>query len=338
MQESNSKPGKSTQTIKIPPFGTHNTLPPFSSALDKSAELSLHVITIQGVRPGPNIYVGGGTHGDEINGMEAAWRIAKRLDHNVLKGSVTVVPVQSPGAFRFRTRLNPFDPIDPDWVYPQDPSSAPGGRYIRKVKQTLGDLALKADCVFDLHTAGHGGSNNPMVIVPPETGNGAGKRSLDLALAFGGDRIEFRDSEDAYGWPVRFTLPFVAARQGRAGLYAESGQGGGMGPEEDYVNYHVTGVFNVMKKLGMLDGEIEEQGERNILSREQETAVVATSEGILERKVKLRQKVRKGDVVAEIHVIPEGVEQVLAPEDGLVTFLNIFGTVSRNETVATLTP
>ncbi|MFX1514111.1 MAG: hypothetical protein ACFFCQ_16145 [Promethearchaeota archaeon] len=55
------------------------------------------------------------------------------------------------------------------------------------MKHVLNQLVTTADCVIDLHTAGRDGTNNPMIYVPPEIGNGTGKRSLERSLAFGGE-------------------------------------------------------------------------------------------------------------------------------------------------------
>ena len=74
-----------------------------------------------------------------------------------------------------------------------------------------------------------------MIYVPPESGNGAGNRSLELAKKFGGDRIVFGVKEDDYGWPVRNAMPFVAVREGKIGLYAEAGVGGAGIPDNRYV-------------------------------------------------------------------------------------------------------
>jgi len=299
-------------------------------------EVQIRVVTITGREPGPSLYVGGGTHGDEINGIEAAWQIAHRVDYAKLKGRLTVVPLQNPAALRYRSRLNPYDPTDPDWVHP----GAPKGSYTQMVKHVLNGLASKADCVIDLHTAGMGGTNNPMIYVPPETGNGAGRRSLELALAFGGDRIVYGKNEEDYGWPVEFAMPFVAVREGRLGLYSEAGHGGSLIPEERFVNYFVTGVFNVMKKMGMVEGEIAEQGERLVVDplSEGEQAVRAPAEGILRPMVQVGDRVRKGDLVAEIHVIPEGLKEVRSPLSGLITYLQLFGPTAEGDRIAAISP
>jgi hypothetical protein len=336
MVDRNLNPGRSVQTFTIPPLGTHNTVPPFTTVVRRGVQAQLHAITVTGEVQGPTLYVGGGTHGDEINGMEAAWQISREVNYRKLKGSLIIVPIQNPAAFQFRTRLNPFDPIDPDWVHPGDPN----GSYTQRIKHILNHLAYKADCVIDLHTAGAGGSNNPMIYVPPEIGNGGGERSLKSALAFGGDRIVYGKREKDYGWPVTFAMPFVAVRDERAGIYSEAGQGGAMVPEDRFVSYFVNGVFNVIFMMGMLEGKIVEQGERLVVDPLSEGVQIVRvpAEGILKPLVKVGDRVEKGQILAEVHIVPEGIEFIRSPQDGLITYLQQFGPTGAGDRVVEVSP
>lgn len=329
-----TQPGKEIKTFTIPAVGTHNTVYPFAIAMDPGVGVELKAIVITGAEPGPSMYVGGGQHGDEIGGMKAAWEIAERTDYRKLKGKLTVVPLQNPAGFRFRSRLNPYDPVDPDQIHPGDPN----GRYYEREKYILGKLASECDCVIDLHTAGYSGANSGYVYVPPETGNGAGKRSLELAVAFGGDAIIQTDDEENYGWPVKSTLPFVAVREGRLGIYPEAGQGGALMPEDKYVQYHVTGVSNVMAKLGMIEGQTVKQGKGLLVDPASETHVRAPSEGLLRTLVEPGDSVKKGETIAVISLIPTGSQEVKSESDGVVVFLERFGSVAKNEVIATLYP
>jgi len=297
--------------------------------MEKGIEATIHVIRVIGKQPGPKIYVGGGVHGDEINGIEAALRVPREIDPKKMKGELVIVPVQNPAAYLFRMRLNPYDPIDPDWVHP----GSPKGYYSQRMKHILNKLASDADCVIDLHTSGRGGTNNPMIYVPPEIGNGAGRRSLELALAFGGDRIFQGAKEEDYGWPVSLAMPFVAVRDGRAGIYPEAGQGGAGAPEELFVNYFVTGVLNVMRAMAMIESEVYEQGERLVVDplTENTQTVKTRSGGIFNPQIEIGELVKKGQVLGEVHSIPIGVEQVTAPIEGLVTWFCCFGPVSKGD-------
>jgi predicted deacylase len=327
-------PGRMVESFVVEAVGTHNSIPPFTQAISPGLAVTIHAIRITGEKEGPSVYVGGGQHGDEIGGIASAWEVAKAVDHKKLKGTLVVVPLQNPAAFRFRTRLNPFDPIDPDWIYPGHPS----GTHYQRTKFILNNLASECDCVIDLHTAGISGANSGYLYVPPETGSGSGARSLKLGLAFGGDRILQGKSEDTYGWRVSSAMPFVAAREGRLGLYPEAGQGGGTMPEKKFVDYLVTGTLNVLKTMQMLEGEIVTQGERVIVDPSSEKSVKAPVEGLLKTLVSPGQNVRKGQVIAEIRRIPIGLVKVKAPIAGNVIFLHRLGSVGEGESLATLSP
>ncbi|MDP6458055.1 MAG: succinylglutamate desuccinylase/aspartoacylase family protein [Candidatus Bathyarchaeota archaeon] len=336
MNSKNLKPGKYYEKHNIPPVGTHNTIPPFSTKMKSGVEVDIDVIRIIGQQAGPTLYVGGGIHGDEINGVEAILRLQDQIDFNDVKGELILVPVQNPAGYVFRSRSNPYDPIDPDWVHPGSPT----GAYSKRMKYILNTLASEADCVIDMHTAGRGGSNNPMAYTPPEIGNGAGKRSLELSIAFGGDRIIQGDNEEDYGWPVQLAMPFVAVREGRAGIYPEAGQGGSGLPEEEYVEYFITGVLNVMKAMGMLDGEIVDQGERVVVDPlEDGTKTVRTvNGGIFNPVVDNGDSVKKGQLLAEVHSIPKGIEEIKAPIDGLVIFIRTYGPIEEGGRLISISP
>ena len=90
-----------TRSIKIEPVGTHNTLQPFSSQIRKGIETEIIVHEVIGTPQTPKLYVGGGTHGDELNGVAAILKLWKILRENI-RGTVILVPLQNPAAFSFR--------------------------------------------------------------------------------------------------------------------------------------------------------------------------------------------------------------------------------------------
>jgi predicted deacylase len=322
-------------SIKIEPVGTHNTVPPFSAQIKKGIESEIWHHEIIGSAHKPRIYIGGGTHGDELNGVAAVLKLGNIIKEHKIGGTVILVPLQNPAAFKFRERLNPYDPIDPDWVHP----GIETGTYSQRIKHVLNQLARDADCVIDLHTSGRGGTNNPMIYVPPEIGNGAGNRSLELAKIFGGDRLVFGKNEDEYDWPVKNTMPFVAVREGRMGLYSEAGVGGASIPDTRHVDYFVTGVLNVMKSLGMIEGTIEEQGERKISSpTESEQGVLATQDGIFKPIANLGSMVKRGDLMAEVWGLDGHVEKIYSPGEGLITYMNQYGSVGIKDTIYKISP
>ena len=328
------KPGKYIEHYSIPSAGTYNTVPPFATSIVKGPECAIEAVRIVGNSSSPCIYIGGGTHGDEINGVAATLRLIDEISPEGLNGSLVLVPVQNPLGFKYRSRLNPYDPIDPDWVDVDQPS----GLYTKSVKKALYELIDDADCVIDMHTAGRGGFNNTMIYVPPETGDAVGEKSLGLSIAFGGDQIiqgkELRD----YGWPVRYAMPFVFARKGKTGIYAESGEGGSTLPDEKSVEYFVTGVYNVMKSLGMIEGDIVEQGKRIVVDPLVEDSVRTKSpvEGVFFPIVETGTSVEEGELLGKVYGIPSGVFEILAQRDGYITWRCSFGSISKDGNLFTI--
>jgi len=326
----------SYQEFSIPPSGTHNSVPPFTTKIARGENAIISVIRIKGNEDGPTVYIGGGMHGDEINGVEAVLRIPEKIKDKKLKGKLILVPVQNPGGYNYRTRLSPYDPIDPDWIHPGNET----GTYSQRMKYILNTLASEADLVIDLHTAGRGGSNNPMIYVPPEIGNGAGEKSIELAKVFGGDRIIYGKNEEDYGWPVQLAMPFVAVREGKMGLYPEAGQGGSYLPEEAFVEYFVNGALNVLVKLEMISGEIIELGERLVQDplEVKDQSIRVSVGGIFNPTVSVGDFVKEGDKLGEIHSIPSGKSKIKAPVSGLITWMQTYGPTGANGRVFTVSP
>lgn len=121
------------------------------------------------------------------------------------------------------------------------------------------------------------------------------------------------------------------------GLYAEAGAGGASIPDSRHVDYFVRGVLNVMKALGMIDGAIEEQGERLIASPTMPEAGAHLSlSGLFMPFEALGSRVSTGAVLGEVWDLNGRVETVLSPADGQITFMNQFGSVGCGDRLFTI--
>ncbi len=291
------------------------------------AEVDVRAHVLEGAERGPSVYVGAATHGNELHGVEICRRLAEEIDSHMLHGKLIIVPVQNPMAFKHRVRLNPIDEKDLDRLYP----GSEDGTATERLAHTLyAKLASTADCVIDLHSGGTGSMNVPHIYVPPLKPTRTRYASLDLAKAFGADVIIDTQPGVDYHFDLVHLSPFFCNSQGAAGLYPELGEGGRV--DEYYVHFGLTGVKNVLRKLGMLSGEIEEQGKQKLVTR---TSVVrALTSGILLRKYQLGQEVKKGDLIAEVAGVFGGREEIIAPSDGVVQWSVTFGNVGAGEQIA----
>ena len=283
----------------------------------------------EGGGAGPTVYVGAATHGNELQGVEICRRLAEELDPKSLKGNLIVVPVQNPMAFKHRVRLNPIDGKDLDRLYP----GTPEGTATERLANTLySKLASTADVVIDLHSGGIGSMNIPHIYVPSKKPTRTKHTSLELAKAFGADvLIDTKPGVD-YHFDLEHLSPYCCNSHGAAGLYPEMGEGGHV--SEHYVQFGLRGVKNVLRKLGMLSGAVEEQGKQRVATR---TSVARTkTSGILLTRYELGQEVRKGEVIAEVVGVFGGREEILAPTDGIIHWTVTFGNIGAGEHVAWL--
>jgi predicted deacylase len=309
--------GKKT-LIEIPAFATMDG--------DKVC-VSAHII--HGSEDEPTVYVGSATHGNELQGVETCRRLAEEIDPATISGKLIVVPLQNPVAFRHRVRLNPVDGKDLDKLYPGNDK----GTATEQLADTLyTKLAATADVVIDLHSGGVGSINIPHIYVPSIPPKRTKFTSLELGQAFGADVLIDTSPSVDYHFDLEHLSPYFCNVQGSAGLYVELGEGGRV--DEHYVQFALTGVKNVLRKLGMLKGRVEEQGKRKVVTR---TSVVRSkTSGILLKHYKLGQEVHKGNPIAEVVGVFGGREKILAPCDGIVQWTVTFGNTDAGQDIAWL--
>lgn len=109
-----------------------------------------------GLQPGPNILLVGATHGNEPAGGEALKELVKLFANKqlqLLRGTVTVVPVLNPCGLKLGIRYQPHNLMlgglhaDLNRNYPKRPGEAAQCA----VSKEIADEAVKHDLVIDLH-------------------------------------------------------------------------------------------------------------------------------------------------------------------------------------------
>lgn len=141
----------------------------------------------------PALLVTAGLHGDEQTGVYAARRLAQHLGSARLSGTVKIIAVANPPAFRRRRRTSPFDEIDLNRAFPGTPDGSPS----QVLAHQIWGEARGMDCIVDLHCCGLWGT------------------SYTLALC-----DEFRHARELAG---RLDIPVVVQSSGQRGqLFVEA--------------------------------------------------------------------------------------------------------------------
>lgn len=273
-------------------------------------EIRIPLIEIRGTSAGPTLAIVAGVHGAEYSGIEAAVRLSREIDPDTLRGRVRIVPIANLPAFLGRSEaLCPVDRKNLNRLFPGDSK----GTYA----DVLADMIFKrvvqgADCVLNVH----GGDIFEALV--PYVGIGSGgdphvrERCRELGRIYGAPfSVEFANTPaPSYGT----SLNRAAQEAGIPAILAEAGGEGVLEPAA--VQIHLRGFANVMKWLGMLEGEIE----RDEPVQEMTSDFWPTPhEGIFYPALKLGQAVEKGQVIGTVtDWFGDEIETLTAPRDAWI--------------------
>ena len=205
--------------------------------------LDLVTHTIRGGRgDGPRLGLIAGIHGDEPLGVETIRRFVADLDPATFSGSLFVLPVANPYAFQALTRNTTVDMNNLNRIFPGDAHGMLSEQLAHAIVETV---LPSCDYLIDFHSGGNLATVDYVYL----------HDDLGLAEAFGCEIL-------FHGPSYPGSLGYHAREAGIPTIVSELG--GGQQLNEHYVQKGLRGIRNVMKKLGMLEGE-PERPERQVV-------------------------------------------------------------------------
>lgn len=211
-------------------------LAPFANG----TELALYFHEVKGNQgDGPTLGISAAIHGNEPTGTHTVMELARRHGEGGFRGRLLLLPVANPLAFEANSRRTPLDGQNLNRVFPGDP----GGWFTEQLADRIKTEFLEhIDAYVDLHS----GTDRPTVdyvfIHNAET----------LSRSFG-SRILFRAEEGKEGPVFKASTKSVTIALDVPSVTVELG--GGLIDQSPYVARSVAGIENIMRTLGMLDGE-----------------------------------------------------------------------------------
>ena len=298
--------------------------------------VEIAAMVVRGAEPGPVFYLGAAFHGDEIAGTQIVGRVASGIDPAALRGTLIAVPVQNPLAFQVQHRFfvghmlkSPMDqnPADPWAAFPGDAD----GNTASIVAHVIFERMMRhAEYMIDVHTPTTGGRYAPFAFLPPTRCGAVVEQAEALARAFGADYILANDKGMYVGDRNPHT---VMGERGVPAFGIEIGEGGRIEGEEVAVG--VRGIGNVLRKVGMMEGPVEQSG-RNLVIRTMDV-IRARRAGVLTLHVGLNDEVSPGQRVATIaDPFDRPIEEIVSPRGGPVVRIATHPTVSTGERVVQL--
>jgi len=271
-------------------------------------------VALRGAADGPQLTALACQHGRELNGIESIRRVIAGIDAKRLHGSCVFIPCANPLAVRMRQQDFPHEygrylpgaccfNLNRVW-----PGNANGTLYQQMAAAMWEQAVGHADVCIDLH--GWSGRSASLVW--------GHRRDAGLVRVFGMDihMIKHDLSADA---PDNGCLETACFRAGVKSITAELTPQGML--SERSVQAGERGILNVMKHLGMLDGEPERPEQQFEFDEDHnECVLTAPFAGLFVCELRLPAPVAKGQAFAKLVDLNDvmHVADIVAPIDGVV--------------------
>ena len=281
--------------------------------LPDDGDCSLPLMSVIGAEAGPTLLVMAGVHGDEYEGIAAIPGVFAAIKPAQLRGRLIMAPVCNPPAYRAAQRSSPIDGLNLARVFP----GAVDGSITRRIAYWIVDKLLRhADFLIDLHTGGIA-YELPLLNGYVHDDGELGRAALAAAEAFGAPTL--------WGHP----LPIPPGRSLTAAtdlgvpcVYTEAP--GAAGIDLDVLDCFRAGVFNVMKHLGMLSGELKRRPLQHHLvgHGDLDSVISAPTAGLFQRECDLLDEVKAGQRLGTIRDEHGAItSEIVAKSAGIVIML-----------------
>jgi len=279
--------------------------------LADGSRVNIPVIALQGLNPGPILWLDAAMHGQEMSGIPVIWEVIKEhLDPRDLRGTVVGIPIINPFSFNGRKYYTPEDGYNINRVFPGDPNGLLTHRLANLVFE---EGIKKSDYIIDFHC--NMASAMCFTIIDEPTGIPAPvyDQYASMAQAFGITIIEAKLEHESH----RTGLMSVEAELlGKPVITLELVPWRRIDPLA--VEVGVRGTLNVMKSLGMIDGEIEAQeGIQVIPGSLSRLELFAERGGIVMEYVGVGDQIKKNQMIGQIvDHYGDPVEDIISPVEG----------------------
>lgn len=277
--------------------------------LSDGTAVDIPLLAVRGKQEGPILWISAAMHGQEMSGIPIVWKIVNEIiDPEKLRGTVVGAPLLNPFSFNGRTYYTPEDGYNINRVFPGDPNGLLTHRLANLVFE---EGVKKCDYLIDFHC--NVASSMYFSIIKGKEGEETFKQSRMMAEAFGITTVEMILEHEAHRTG---TMTDEAGKIGKPALVIELTPWRAI--SQNAVEVGLRGALNVMKALGMIDGEIEPQeGVHVIEGKLSRTEINANRGGIVNTLVNVGDPVKKGQVIGKIlNGWGEPVEDIVCSMDG----------------------
>ncbi|MBK8021188.1 MAG: succinylglutamate desuccinylase/aspartoacylase family protein [Chloroflexi bacterium] len=303
-------------------------------------DIPIHLFA--GSQPGPTLLVQGAIHGGEVIGSIAILNLIQKLDPTQIRGNVIAVPVVNRAGFELGERGSRIDGKDISRLFP----GKKNGSVSDQVAYIYFEEVIKqANVMVDFHAGARTAYERYVLFSAEDDPNNLTeleKLRRKLVVAFGLDQAAFFPP----GTFGNNSAKEAVEKVGVAQITLEFGGGTGWYKNgQDNVRDTERGIWNIMKKRRMIDGDFETDGPRCTVYNAGVVIWKPDVDGLFVRLKAFRDELKAGDVYA--HLVNPYTGALLAemrtPKDGIVipsgqewptvgaTSIGILGSIDRVE-------
>lgn len=314
--------------------------------------MKLQSRTFEGTQVGPHLLITAGVHGDEFIPMLTVRELIRRFDSDpalsaALCGRLTLVPVVNESAFRLGRRCGE-DGLDLARTCP----GRADGSVTEQVAAALSELIRAADFYVDLHTGGTAFCVWPLAGYVLHRDPAILATQREMAVAFGlplawGTSAELEGRSLSVARDAAVPAIYVEYFGGALESLKRGSSDWSEVPSRGFLEAGraelpmVAGCLNVMRQVGVLEGEGESAGEVEVIedhrpqSGHMQVCHPAPLTGFFERAVAVGDWVEKGQLLGRVSdVLGAKSEAVWAEQSGRVVTLRWQPQVNQGEAVA----
>ncbi|WP_196893356.1 succinylglutamate desuccinylase/aspartoacylase family protein [Aureivirga marina] len=262
--------------------------------------IRIPIFIARGKKDGPVLGLTSSLHGNELNGIPVIQKLFNDIDVEELSGTIIGVLVANvPGYLLEQRKFN--DDVDLNRIAPGKANGNQSELYINRL---IDRIVSKFDFHIDLHTASVGRVNSYYIradMSDPITSKLARLQNPDIILHNPPNDKTLRGNAQGLG------IPSITLELKDPNLF-----------QYDVIEDSLIGIHNVLFFLKMIEGEVLCPVKNTILC-ETSSWYYTDEGGILSVKPELKQKIKKGELIAETQdIFGTVIKQYFAPEDGII--------------------